>query len=385
MRSGRSIPWIPINMGIAIGLLAAFAILGPGIGQGEEDGSTYILLAAALAFVFMGSSVTSRLPGHRVGWVLTANGMLLVGSGIAVAFADLGFAFGGAIGYWAWVSWFISIGFLILWFPSGRVPSPRWRWVQWLGGLLLGFVGITCLFAGRLCVEGSDNQCDVWVDNPIGIPGLPNPEYGPIATPILLFMIGFLVLAAASLVVRLVKARGVERQQLKWLAIGMVFFVAWMLIPEQVMALWRNNLLLGVAVVGLPVSIALAVLRYRLYDIDRIFSRTVSYVIVVVLLGATYALGLAGLTSLLDTESSLAVAATTLVVAALFNPLRKRVQGFVDRRFNRSRYDAQRVMDEFTGALRDRVDGADLADDWLGVVSKTMQPTMAGLWLRNAS
>ncbi len=131
-------------------------------------------------------------------------------------------------------------------------------------------------------------------------------------------------------------------------------------------------------------SISLAVLRYRLYDIDRFFSRTVSYVIVVVLLGATYALGLAGLTSLLDTESSLAVAATTLAVAALFNPLRKRVQGFVDRRFNRSRYDAQRVMDEFTGALRDRVDGADLADDWLGVVSKTMQPTMAGLWLRNA-
>lgn len=384
MRAGQTIPWIPINMGITSVVLAAFAILGPGIGEGEEDGSTHILLAAALAFVFMGSLVSSRVPGHRVGWVLTANGMLLVGSGIAVAFADLGLAFGGAIGYWTWVSWFISIGFLVLWFPTGRVASPRWRWVQWLGGLVLGFVGITCLFAERLCVEGSDNQCNVGVDNPIGIPGVPNPEYGPLATPILLFMIGFLVLAAASLVVRLFKARGVERQQLKWLAIGMVFFVAWMLIPEQVMPLWLENLLLGVAVVGLPVSISLAVLRYRLYDIDRFVSRTVSYVIVVVLLGATYALGLAGLTSLLNTESSLTVAATTLAVAALFNPLRKRVQGFVDRRFNRSRYDAQRVMDEFTGALRDRVDGADLADDWLDVVSKTMQPTMAGLWLRNA-
>ena len=371
-------------MGIALGVLAVFAFFGPGIGQGEEDGSTYILLAAALAFVFMGSLVMSRVPGHRVGWVLTANGMLLVVSGVAVGLAGQGWALGGSISYWMWTSWFISVGFLVLWFPTGAVPSPRWRWVQWLGSLFVGFVGITGLFAERLCVEGSDNQCDVWVDNPIGIPGVPNPEYGAISTPILAIMVVFLVLAAASLVVRLLKATGVERQQLKWLAIDLIFFVAWMLIPEQVMPIWLDNLLLGVAVVGLPMSISLAVLRYRLYDIDRIFSRTVSYVIVVVLLGATYVLGLTGLTSLLDTESPLAVAAATLAVAALFNPLRKRVQGWVDRRFNRSRYDAQRVMDHFAETLRDRVDGEDLADDWVRVVSKTMQPTMAGLWMRNA-
>ncbi len=385
MRSGRSIPWIPINMGIALGVLAVFAFAGPGIGQGEEDGSTYILLAAALAFVFMGSLVMSRVPGHRVGWVLTANGMLLVVSGVAVGLGGQGWVLGGAISYWMWTSWFISVGFLVLWFPTGRVPSPRWRWVQWLGGLFVGFVGITGLFAESLCVEGSDSQCDVWVDNPIGIPGVPNPEYGAISTPILAIMVVVLVLAVASLAVRLLKAKGVERQQLKWLAIDAIFFVAWMFIPEQVMPLWLNNLLLGVAVVGLPVSISLAVLRYRLYDIDRIFSRTVSYVIVVVVLGATYALGLTGLTSMLDTESPLAVAAATLAVAALFNPLRKRVQGFVDRRFNRSRYDAERVIDEFAGSLRDRVDGRQLVSGWVDVVSRTMHPASAGVWLREGA
>ena len=385
MRAGRSIPWIPINMGIALGVLAVFAFFGPGIGQGEEDGSTYILLAAALAFVFMGSLVMSRVPGHRVGWVLTANGMLLVLSGVAVGFAGQGWVYGGAISYWMWTSWFISVGLLILWFPTGRVPSPRWRWVQWLGGLFVGFVGIMGLFADHLCVDGSDGQCDVWVDNPIGIPGVPNPEYGAISTPILAIMVVFLALAVASLAVRLLKAKGVERQQLKWLGIDAIFFVAWMLVPEQVMPIWLNNLLLGVAVVGLPVSISLAVLRYRVYEIDRIFSRTVSYVIVVVLLGATYALGLAGLTSMLDTESSLAVAAATLAVAALFNPLRKRVQGFVDRRFNRSRYNAQRVIDEFAGSLRDRVDGRQLVSGWVDVVSKTMHPASAGVWLREGA
>ena len=250
-------------MGIALGVLAVFAFFGPGIGQGEEDGSTYILLAAALAFVFMGSLVMSRVPGHRVGWVLTANGMLLVVSGVAVGFAGQGWVFGGAISYWMWTSWFISVGFLVLWFPTGRVPSPRWRWVQGLGGLFVGLVGIMGLFAERLCVEGSDGQCDVWVDNPIGIPGVPNPEYGAISTPILAIMVVFLALAVASLAVRLLKAKGVERQQLKWLAIDAIFFVAWMLVPEQVMPIWLNNLLLGVAVVGLPVSISLAVLRYR--------------------------------------------------------------------------------------------------------------------------
>jgi hypothetical protein len=374
-------------MGIAVGLLAAFAFFGPGIGQATEDGSTYILLSAALAFVFMGSLVISRVPGHRVGWVLAANGMLLIASGLAVAIAESGqgSAIGGAIGGAMWLGWFITVGFLVLWFPTGRVPTPGWRLVEWLGWLVAVFVGITYPFAERLCAEGADNLCDVWVDNPIGIPGVPNPEYGAVSTPGFTVMVVFLLLAAASLVVRLIRAKGVERQQLKWLAIGAVFFVAWMLIPEEIMPLWLDNLLLGVAVVGLPVSISLAVLRYRLYDIDRIFSRTVSYVIVVVLLGATYALGLAGLTSLLNTESSLAVAAATLGVAALFNPLRKRVQGYVDHRFNRTRYDAERVMTQFTGSLRDQVDGDDLADGWLGVVSNTMQPTTAALWLREMS
>ncbi len=139
------------------------------------------------------------------------------------------------------------------------------------------------------------------------------------------------------------------------------------------------------SIFAIPIAATLAILRYRLYDIDRIISRTVSYAIVIATLAAVYALGLAGLTSLLDTESSLAVAAATLAVAALFNPLRKRVQGFVDHRFNRTRYDAERVMTQFTGSLRDEVDPNTVLSGWVGVVSETMRPVASGVWLRSES
>jgi hypothetical protein len=134
--------------------------------------------------------------------------------------------------------------------------------------------------------------------------------------------------------------------------------------------------------VGIPVSIAMSITRYRLYEIDRIVSRTVSYTLVVVILGAVYVGGVTWLTSLLPDQSQLVVAATTLAVAALFNPVRRRVQMWVDRRFNRSRYDTQRVMDRFAGSLRDQVDAEAVVDGWVGVVSETMQPTSVSVWVR---
>jgi hypothetical protein len=142
------------------------------------------------------------------------------------------------------------------------------------------------------------------------------------------------------------------------------------------------DILFNVAVVGFPVAVGVAVLRYRLYEIDRIISRTVSYALVVGLLGLVLFGLVAGLGAWLGRENQLVVAVSTLAVAALFNPVRRRVQGWVDRRFNRSRYDAERVMSEFVGSLRDRTDPDGVVEGWVGVVSETMQPTSVGVWVR---
>jgi len=146
-----------------------------------------------------------------------------------------------------------------------------------------------------------------------------------------------------------------------------------------------NNVAGIVMLVGGPIAIGLAVLRYRLYEIDRIISRTVSYAVVVGLLGLVFFGVVTLLTSLLPAESDLVVAGSTLAVAALFNPVRRRVHAWVDRRFNRSRYDAQKVMDDFAGSLRDRVDPDGVVEGWVGAVSETMQPTTVAVWVREAS
>jgi hypothetical protein len=142
------------------------------------------------------------------------------------------------------------------------------------------------------------------------------------------------------------------------------------------------DLMFGLATAGLPVAVAIAVLRYRLYEIDRIISRTVSYAVVVAFLALLFFGVVTVLSSLLAAESDLAIAGSTLAVAALFNPVRRRVQVWVDRRFNRSRYDTQRVMDRFAGSLQDRVDSQEVVDGWVGVVSETMQPASVAVWVR---
>jgi hypothetical protein len=186
-----------------------------------------------------------------------------------------------------------------------------------------------------------------------------------------------------SLVVRWVRSTGEEHLQMKWLVPA--FFVFGLGVFAEFGGFQGSlaaNILLPAGLILVPVAIGLAILRYRLYDIDRIVSRTVSYTLVVVLLAAVYVGGVTGLTSLLPDQSRLVVAATTLAVAALFNPVRRRVQGWVDRRFNRSRYDTQRVMDRFAGSLRDQVDTTEVVDGWVGVVAETMQPAAVGVWVR---
>ena len=193
------------------------------------------------------------------------------------------------------------------------------------------------------------------------------------------------VVGGAALVVRFRRARGEERQQLRWVAAAAVVAAAG--IPVAVAGISIDSAaVVGVAVLGsaavLCLAIAAAILRYRLYDLDRVISRTVAYGLLTVLLGLGYAAVVLGLGRLLGRDSSLVVAAATLAVAAVFQPARRRVQQVVDRRFNRRRHDAGRIIEAFAARLRDQVDLDALQVDLLGVVDQTMQPTRASLWLR---
>jgi hypothetical protein len=241
----------------------------------------------------------------------------------------------------------------ILLFPDGRYPNRWFRWGHLIGIAALGVVAV--------------------IDADLGT------------------VIAFnFLLPVAALTVRFARGGSLVRRQIAG-PVAIVFLGLLLIGVSTVVGMIgaddRWGTLVGtlasiVLTVGIPVTIGIAITRYRLYEIDRIISRTVGYVIVIVLLGAVYFAGIAASTAILPSDSPLAVAASTLAAAALFNPVRKRVQTWVDRRFNRSRYDAEHVMDQFAGTLRDEVDQDRIVDGWVGIVTKTMAPTRVGLWVR---
>lgn len=248
--------------------------------------------------------------------------------------------------------------------------------------------GLGLALSGQdVCVVEESGRCPEWWFDPPGLSWLPNPAeppleyvFGPL---ILIGIIGGLWAAVA----RFRRTTGVERQQMKWFALAALLSV--LVIPVGIVA----DATLGIPIPDwlfnipfslLPVGIGVAILRYRLYDIDRIISWTVSYGVVVGLLAVVFAAGVVWIPNLVPGlgDSSAVVAASTLAAAGLFNPLRKRVQTLVERRFNRSRYDAERVMEGFTGSLQNRLDPESLVGGWMGVVTDTMQPEAVSVWVR---
>jgi hypothetical protein len=273
-------------------------------------------------------------------------------------------------------------GFVLLLTPTGRLPSPRWRrWARVMAAATVVGLGAATLSPRPLYPEYPD------IGSPIGVAALRDGPLGAVFPLCALLVLVGLVVGAGSLVGRFRRARGLERQQLKWLALTavlaamlLVLGLASLLLQGAVAFLFQASLAGCIAL--LPLAIGAAITRYRLYDIDRIISRTVAYGLLTVLLGLGYAAVVLGLGGLLPRDSSLVVAAATLAVAGLFQPLRRRVQGLVDRRFNRRRYDAARTLDGFARRLRDQVDLDALHGELLAVVDQTMQPTRASLWLR---
>ncbi|MGH8950227.1 MAG: hypothetical protein ACRDX9_02270 [Acidimicrobiia bacterium] len=345
-----------------------------------------LLVASAVAFVLVGALILNRTDGNRVGWVLAAIGLALFLSGVSAVLADRGAVVAGAIGGAIWLSWFVLVGFLMFWFPTGRPLTPRWRWLAWWG-LTVGVMSLSYVVSAQLCLEDQGEGCEVWIDNPIGISFVPNPEYGDFSGIGFGALLGFVLLAGVSLVVRFVRSRGIERLQLKWFAFAVGSIIVATVAQETVGGLFPGatvvlDLLWSLSIVALPITIGISVLRYRLYEIDRIVSRTVTYLLVLGLLAAMYGGCFLLLTQLFPSDNDLVVAATTLGVAALFTPVRNGIRRAVDRRFNRSRFNTEKVMDEFSGSLQGNVDSAGLIDGWLGVVSETMQPATVAVWIR---
>ncbi len=364
-------------------------ILGAALGwwSAFNEVESLVVIGASLIFVVVGSLIIGKAGSNRVGWVFALVGISILLSGVTGGLADRGLLVFDAIGGAFWLSWLAAVGLVVLWYPTGRPPTSRWIWVQWLGLALIGLAFVLYVFAEELCSEFSEPQgCIGYVANPIGIHRVPNPEFGWISSPLFIGVAVFLLASLASLITRFLRARGVERLQLKWFLLacavfavaftGTISYEAWTGRPSP---LWLSSLF-QMAILSMPVAATVAILRYRLYEIDRLISRTVSYALVVGLLG----LAVAGVAAVAGSqfETPWVVAATTLGVAALFNPVRRWVQVWVDRRFNRSRYDAERVMDEFAGSLRDRVDADEVVNGWVEVVGETMQPSAVGVWVR---
>jgi hypothetical protein len=376
------------------GLLVAF-VLGNDAMSGRQWAGALLTWAPFLAFATVGVMILARRPDNRIGWLCWAIGFTFTLSNLSsrqlwevlTANEDwsAAWALAAQLGTVAWLGTLLGLlPFLILLFPTGRLLSPRWRPVAWTLGLVVGLY-----LTARLLMPG-----------PVG-PGVPTNPLGVESAEGFLELVQaiagvttpFLALAVVgSLVLRFRRSRGDERQQLKWLtyavAVDAVMFPTLGPAAERWAPLLGELVVFPVAVSLIPIAIGVAVLKYRLYDIDRVINRTLVYGLLTVLLGAVYAAGVFTAGRLLDPadgESELAVAASTLAVAALFQPARRRIQAVVDRRFNRRRYDATRTIEAFSRRLRDEVELDTLSAELLAVVDQTMQPTAISLWLQPAA
>jgi hypothetical protein len=359
--------------------------------------------ALFLAFPLVGALIASKRPKNAVGWLCLAVGLLWMLIGVFDYYSYYGAATPGSVPFpiamagisdWLWVPAIGLLGtYVLLLFPDGRLLSRRWRPVAWLSGAVIFLLSFGVMLApGRL-----GNLAGV--RKPFGIEGAEWLTAGAYA---LLPLLPLCMLASAlSLVLRYRHSGGEERQQIKWIAFAAsvvavlyaIAMIASFVFPEESWttagSVWWLNLLMYAVIASftlVPIAVGIAVLKYRLYEIDIIINRALVYGALTVTLVGVYVGTIVLLQGLLRAftaqESQLGIVASTLAVAALFNPLRRRIQGFIDRRFYRRKYDAAKTLEAFSAKLRDETDLDALSDDLVGVVRETMQPVHVSLWLR---
>jgi hypothetical protein len=377
--------------GIALSRAASSTVPDLPFGGETDDGSVIANLVTLLPFSVVGAIIASRQPRNAIGWLFCSVGVTIGLNSFAGDYAEFWLASGFGpdslgetaawLSSWLWILLvYVPMSFLLLLFPDGRLPSRRWRPVAW--GVALGTAGGVVGYALR-----AGPLVDFpHIANPYGVDG---PVVGVVGVAGSIVAAGSMVASAVSLIIRLRRAGSVERQQIKWLAYGGAVMVG-ILGAGGLITLWSvpaSIVVMSVSLLGLPVFTGIAIVRYRLYDIDLLINRTLVYGALTAMLVLVYLGGVVLLQYLFRTlageESQLAIVASTLAIAALFEPLRRRVQVFIDRRFYRRKYDARKTLEAFSTKLRDETDLDALNDDLVGVVRDTMQPAYASLWLRS--
>ena len=352
-----------------------------------------LMFAATSSLV--GALVASRRPGNAIGWLLCTLGLTeaVVDFGAEYAVVAVlehpgslpGGEFMAWLASWLWL-FVLGVGyvFVFLLFPDGHLLSPRWRMVG-----VIATVGTTVGAVGFAFGADPLNEAP-WLNNPYGLPGEEWPEVLTQAIPLVLLVV--VPAATLSLIKKFRRSSGETRQQLKWLAFSGGLMACLLgagtatFDPNDQRGFDLLETLLAISFALVPFSVGVAILRYRLYDIDRVISRTLAYGALSAVLVGGYLLAVLALQSILPVpdESPLIVAASTLGVVAAFGPLRTHVQSAVDRRFSRSRYDAEHTIAEFGGRLRSEVELESLTEDLLCVVRATVQPLHASVWLRGS-
>jgi hypothetical protein len=410
--STRSAAWLAWSLaGLSVAMFLATVPLfvlarSAPVPSGSNAGRTVIDLLVSvpfLAYPLVGALVASRRPRNPIGWICLAFGLLWMLLGLFDYYGVYGLAKPDTVPFpvvsyalvdWLWLP---TVGllaiYLLLLFPDGRLPSRRWRPLAWLSGAVIVLLGIDSVLApGPLTeLEG--------VRNPFGLEGAPWLVDAQIV--LLLLFVACILASAVSLILRYRRSGGEIREQIKWIAlagslVGLLLstILGLIIVTEGTRGsgsstpLWLQGLLfvMLLSFAGVPVAIGFAVLKYRLYDIDLLINRALVYGSLTAMLAVIYVGSVVGLQATLRAltgqESSLAVVASTLVIAALFNPLRRRVQGFVDRRFYRRKYDAAKTIAAFNSRLREETDLDALCGDLVGVAGASVQPEHVSLWLR---
>jgi hypothetical protein len=385
---------------VAWSMLAVFAVslvvglpLAVANGTFQQDAGNQILLFLGFsAFMVVGALVVAHRPNNAIGWLFSASALLAFTGQLAGQYAIYGYAtrpgsLPGATlavwyGSWPWVLILaLTLIFTPLVFPTGRLLSPRWRPLAWLAGVATAVLTTLNSLRTNMSLGTVPDQV---IANPIGVAVVGNPDKGPAVPALILLLTVLAAVAFGSLVVRFRRSRGEERQQLKW------FTYAAALVPLSVLGdalpAVVGDLAIDLPIVFLPVAAGIAILRYRLYDIDRLINRTLVYGLLTALLGGVYAGAVLVLGQLFGgvgrDPPSWAVAGATLAAAALFQPARRRIQAAVDGRFNRRKYNTTKTIEAFSTRLRDQVDLDTLSTEVLAVVDQTMEPTRVSLWLR---
>ena len=374
--------------------IVSLVLLGVGTVFGNVDADELAFPLAALCFASVGLLIRVRQPVNPIGWVFVAAGLLVAmeaaadsytiqARGSGLSHVEELVAWMGSI---AFLPLFGLIGALFLLFPNGRPPSRRWRMV---GGM--GTAAMVMATSG-LAVRVGPLEDVPWLDNPVGVTGTPGDVMKFIGDFGAGLLFACILAAGVSLLFRTRWSRGEERLQIKWFAYASAMAAAIFMIASVAYSQGGENqplldLLVGLGFAAIPVAAGIAILKYRLYDIDLLVNRTLVYGVLTASLAVTYLATVILLESLVpgSRSSDLAVAGSTLAVAALFRPARARIQSFIDRRFYRRKFDAAQTLEAFSARMRDEIDLESLKGELVEVVQKTMQPTHASLWLQSSS